>query len=397
MSYTLTAQDIAALATASPGRVIVRDPAARALAQQTKEAHKRQALADAERAAERFTDYTDSQHARIVALRDVHWPRARAIRAEMSACRERIRRHNDVHDDYRLSVSAYHDVIIRECRLSALLARAYAASAEIGRFPISRADMRTDKPTRFIGSAAARHFTFAGGRDWASLELDAADIVQGAFVRAIDAGDTVHGVPTFGSMFRHVQSERAHQTRIRNAEYAARKRAALGDVTGATEEWPEPGDKHAMRLLASASAPNGKRYATLTEHRESLADIHRDAERATMDDYVTRGAREDALASATGRAFHEIVADLLMRGATVDALAESQGIKPETLAMRVRESASASLMPMATGIDHAMRSADMLRAAEREHAVDVAQAAHAERMRIMYVNAQADAYANRML
>lgn len=387
---TLTLDTIAALQVARGGANRIIDPAARELAKATLESDKRAALEAARMAAERFIDYTASQNARIEALRTIHWPRARAIRDSLSACDEQVRRHKDTHDEFTLSVREYEDVIIRGIRLATLLHRAYLASAAIGRFPISRADMRTDKRTRFIGSAAARHFTFAGGRDWGSAEFDPSDIVQGAFIRALENGDSVAGVPTFGSMFRWIQVERAHLTRIANAEFSARKRAALGYVENAVDDWPEMTDKHAVRLLGT------RNYASLSQHRESLAIAHRDAEMAQLDDAVTFSARKDALASnadAAEREFHVIVSRVLIDGGTIAEIASALNVRETTIIADVHKSREASLWRMDTGIDHSERSIDLHNAAERERAEDIANERHSERLREIEIIRHTVAYA----
>lgn len=388
---TLTIDTIAMLAAAAPSRTRVQNADARALAMRTKDADKQAALEAVRARAERFVDYTDSQHARIEALRKIHWPRARAIRDALSSVDDVLSRHFDKRDEsVELFDAEVYDLTRKAFRLEHLLSRAYAASAAIGRFPVSRADMRTDKRTRFLGSAAARHFTFNGGRDWGSAEFDPSDIVQGAFLRAIDNGDTVDGVPTFGSLFRHIQSERAYLTRMANAEFSARKSAALGHVSHAKDEWPDVHDKHAVRLLGT------RNYASLEQHRESLAVAHRDAEMAMMDDAVTSSARMDALesnADAAEREFHVIVARVLMSGSTLAEIASALGLKPETVAADVQKSRAASLWRMDTGIDHSERSVDMHNAAERERAEDEAGERHAERLREIEVIRATVAYA----
>lgn len=386
---SLTVTDIAALASAIKSPARLKDADARALTVRTKDARKRAALEDAQRSAEAFFDYTPAQLLRITALREVHWPRARAVRDALSQCDATLRKHNDTHDDFRLSAYEYDGMVIRGIRLATLLARCYAASAAFGRFPISRADMRTDKRTRFIGSAAARHFTFSGGRDVGSAEFDPADIVQGAFIRALENGDSVQGVPTFGSMFRWIQAERAHLTRVSNAEYAARRNAALGHTTKAVDEWPEMTDKHGVRLLGT------RRFPTLAQHRLSLALAHRDSELAQLDDAVAHSARVEALDGAKDEEFHVILTRILMGGATLAEVSDALGLTVETIKRNALESADKSLRIIATGIDHSERSIDMHNAAEREREIDEAEAKHAARLRGIRVAAETVAYAQR--
>lgn len=384
---SLALTDVAALVASYTGQARVKDPAARALAKLTKDNAKRDALLTAQRRAESFVGYTASQLERIASLRAVHWPRARAIRDAASATRELIRKHGDVHDDYAMDTATYHDAIVRECRLTALVSRAYAASAAMGRFPICRADMRTDKRTAFLGSAAARHFTFKGGRDIGTLLTDPADIVQGAFIRALENGDTVNGVPTYGSMFRHIQAERAHLTRVANLEYVSARDSALGHVSRVVETWPEMTDKHVMRLVGT------RNHGTLEDHRLAIALAHRDAELAMIDDTVTNDARTSALVSGKAEEFHVVVARVLMGGATLTEIADAMGLRVQTVKDKTVASASASLRITESGIDHSQRSADMAREAERERAIDAAEAEHAATLRARRIAAETVHYA----
>lgn len=434
MSLTLNASDIARIGASIPARTRITDPAARELAKATISQAKAQALESARVSAMRYLDYTESQHKRINALRDVHWPRVRAVRDSIGHARALLARHDDKHDDYSLvtvpacgqredmavcaacghecacvandrsgdtrcprhsyaaetGAFTYEATLYRLYRLEHLLARAYAASAAIGRFPVSLADMRTDRGTDLIKSAWKRHFTFAGGRDWGSAEFSPADIVQGAFLRALENGDAVDGVPAYGSMFRHIQAERARLTNLANAEYSARKRSALGWTSAASErdrlaEFPET--THTLRLLDT------RNYATTADHRKALAIAHRDAELATMDDYVTRDARESEVSIANAEEFHVVLAEYLLKGHTLADIASALGLTVDTVASRAIKSREDSLRRMSTGIDHSERSVDLHNAAEREREIDEAQARHAEILRERYVSAQTAHYA----
>lgn len=394
---SLTAKSVARLGASFNGRARIADPIARELAKETKEKAKADALAAARERAERFIDYSDNENARIALLHKVYWPRARTIRNAMSECNVIIKRHNDKNDDYSLTDTEYDSLIIRECRLSQLLALAYSSAARIGSFPVSRHDMRTDKGTIFLGSARKRHFTFSGGRDMASSELEAADIVQGAFIRAIENGDTVHGVPTYGSMFRHVQSERAERTRLLGHEWAARRRAALGDIDKG-DPWPSATDKHAMRLIG-AIAPNGKRHADIHEHRLSIADMHRDVELGNTDSHVTESARAAVLENVNffglSNEFHVIVAEEIRDGNSIADMADALGITAALFTKRAAESAHKSMRAMSSGIDHSVSSLAMTRESEREYEIDMAQARHAATLRRRELNARIADYANK--
>lgn len=388
MAIALT--DLAELTVSygAPAIARVKDPALRALAVATRDADKARALALSEDTRRAARDYTPEQTAAIKSLTGVYWPRSRAVRNTLSQVREVIRRHFDRHDDeIHLFEAEVYDLLYREDRLIRLAALIGRASARVGRFPISLndQDMRT---TRFTRSASWRHFGFKGGRDAATSDVEPAEIVQGAFVRAIENGDAINGVPTYGALFGHVQAERSALTRRANLARAAFMQAALGHVSTAVESWPEMTDKHSMRLLGT------RNYATLDDHRLSLAIAHRDAELETIDDTVTHDARTEELARvADAREFHLVIARVLMGGATLAEIADAMNLNVETIKAKAVASRADSLRVIDTGIDHSERSADMHRAAERERDVMTAQTAHAEALRARRVAAETVHYA----
>lgn len=366
----------------------VKDPAIRALAIATRDADKARALTLSEDSKRAARDYTPEQTAAIESLTGVYWPRARAVRNALSVVRATIKAHFDRHDaEGTLSQALLWDAMVREERLLILSALIGRASARIGRFPLSRNDMDM-RTTRFTRSASWRHFGFKGGRDAATSDVEPAEIVQGAFVRAIESGDAINGVPTYGALFGHVQAERSALTRRANLARAAFMQAALGHVTTAVESWPEMTDKHSMRLLGT------RNYATLDDHRLSLAIAHRDAELETIDDAVTHDARTAELDRVSdAREFHLVIARVLENGATLDEIADAMGLRVETIKSRAIESRDASLRVIDTGIDHSERSVDMHRAAEREREVMLAQTRHAEALRARRVAAETMHYA----
>lgn len=383
---SLTNEALAGLVASFGSAALARqtNPDVRSLARITMDAIKSERLADMERAANAFLTYSDSQEMRISELKGIHWPRARAISGAISAARAMIVRHNSTSDDFVMDANEFDATCIRECRLVTLLARVNARSASVGAFPISRADMNV-LTSRFIRNAANRHFTFNGGRDVGSREFEPADILQGAFIRALDNGDTVNGVPTYGAIFRHIQAERAHLTRMANIEYHAMIAAASGNATIHAEEWPEVGDKHSMRLIGT------RNYPTLTQHRASLADMHRDAELATIDDTVTHDARSVAILAADARSFSRQLASVLMGGATLDDIADAMGLTVRTISERAIAERDAA---MSSGVDHSQSSLALTRETEREHEIDLAQARHAEMLQQRAAAIAADNYAN---
>lgn len=378
---TIALEDIASLALAVGKRTQISDPAARALITTTRDMRKRAAVEDAQRSAESVLDYTPEQLAAIKTLQTVYWPRARAVRDAMRTADATSRIAFRDHD-----ADAVYTSVLRAHRLSVLSALIGRASARVGAFPLSHNDMSLTR-SRFVRTAFKRHFTFNGGRDVGSRDMSAQDILQGAFIRAIESGDTVNGVPTFGTMFRHVQAERAHLTRIANAEYAGMRNAAFGN-TSREEAWPEMTDKHSMRLLGT------RKYASVSQHRESLAIAHVDAERASIDDTIAAQARQDALASYDDTTeFHAILARVLISGATLEDVSAQLGLTVQTIKDQAIASKLASVRIIDSGIDHSQRSADLIRMDEREHEIDTAQAEHAERLRGVHVAAEAVHYA----
>lgn len=383
---SLTTESLAGLVASFGSAALARqtNPDVRSLARVTMDAVRAERLADAERASNAFLTYDDSQERRIAILREVLWPRARVIRNALSETRSLITRHNNTHDDYVMDAYAFDAACIRECRLVTLLALVNARSASVGAFPLSRADMNA-ATSRFIRNAAYRHFTFNGGRDVGSREFEPADILQGAFIRALDNGDTVNGVPTFGALYRHVQAERAHLTRMANVEYHAMIAAANGNATIHAEVWPEIGDKHSMRLIGT------RNYPSLDQHRASLADMHRDAELATIDETVTHDAREVAILAGDVRSFSRQLAAVLMNGATLEDVATAMGLTVRTITERAMTERDAA---MSSGIDHSQSSLALTRETEREYEIDLAQARHAETLRKRAEAIAADNYAN---
>lgn len=382
---TISIEELAGLAIAY-GRGAtqrVTNPNVRAAVNATRDAAKREAIARAEELAERIVNYTPAQELARDILHSVYWPRARAVRNEMSKCSSFLREYARTKRADRPHVSEYEDATIRYFRLSALYARVNAGSARVGAFPISRRDMHAET-SRFTRMAASRHFTFVGGRDRATVQVDAADILQGGFIRAIENGDTVNGVPTYGALFRHVQAERAHLTRVELANRAAFARVQFGHAPEESQQWPSATDKHAMRLIGT------RNHATIDQHRASLADLHREEQRAMLDDAETHSARSIAV-HALGETFASKIAPLVMRGVTVQEIADAMRLAPETVFARIQD----ENVGVSSGVDHSARSSAMEREAEIEAEIDAAQAEHAARLRRAELDRRIDVYANR--
>lgn len=384
---TIALTDLATLAATVGKRTKIADPALRDLAKRTTDARKLTAQAEREASAFTYFEYTPEQIESIRLLKDVHWPRMRALRNAISSADSSSREAHQRHDAH-----AVYDAVLRAHRLSVLAALIGRVSARIGAFGVARKDQSALR-SALLRNAAYRHFTFNGGRDVGSREFEPADILQGAFIRAIDAGDVDdNGVPTWGSMFRHIQAERAHLTRVANAEYHGMIDAALGNVSNAVEEWPDMGDKHSMRRL-DTYAGNGRMYPTLDQHRESIALAHVDAERAIIDDTVTASARSEALDGASESEFHVVLARVLIAGGTLEEVSTQLGLTVQTLKDAAIKSRMESLRNTDSRIDHSERTSRMLNMAEREREIDEAQARHAATLRERRIAAETVHYA----
>ena len=371
---TIALTDLAALAASVDKRTRIADPALRELAKRTVDARKVTAQRESDESSFAFFDYTPSQRESIAMLKAVHWPRMRALRNAIASADTSSREAHQRHD-----ADALYDAVLRAHRLSVLAALIGRVSARVGAFGVSRKDQSALR-SALLRNAAYRHFTFNGGRDIGSREFEPSDILQGAFIRAIDAGDVdANGTPTWGTMFGHIQAERAHLTRVANAEYHGMINAALGNVSHAIEEWPDMTDKHAVRRL-DTYAGNGCMYPTLDQHRESIALAHQDAERAMIDDTVSTDARRDALDGAKEE-FHVVLARVLIAGGTLEEVSTHLGLTVQTLKDAAIKSRMESLRNIDSRIDHSERTSHMLNMAEREQEVDAAQARHAATLR----------------
>jgi hypothetical protein len=276
--------------------------------------------------------------------------------------------------------TALYAAVLRAHRLSVLASILDAQSQRVGAFPLSRRDLNA-LTSRFIVKAAWRRFMVKGGRDVGSREFDNADVLQGAFVRALDAGDSVNGVPTFGPMFRHVQAERAHLTRITGAEWRGIMDALHG-AKSTERAYADSDDTHAMRRLGSivpaphAESPaTGRKYGTRDTHAQAMAIAESETLARIADETVTYEARSLAVLAGKPESFGRVFAEVLMSGATLADVCAAIGLTESTVKARAlteRDSA------MASGLDH---TADDSRAAQRERDVMIAQARHAEKSR----------------
>jgi hypothetical protein len=337
------------------------------------------AAADASAAREHYAPAEDCMQPRKtrcktcrVCVLTMHvWPRTGRIRAAERAADAAARKAASAKD-----ANAVYDMSYRAHRLSVLAARSDAAAARIGRFSLSRADMHADT-SRFIRSAAYKRYMFKGGRDVGSREFSMEDVFQGALVRAIESGDAMFGVPFFGSMFRHVQAERAHLTRISGAEWRGIQDALHG--ARATERaYPATDDVHAIRRLGASvpshhadSLATGRKYGTRDDHAAAMGDAAADAARTLADENAVHDARSLAILAAPADAFGRIVAEVMFGGATLADIAAAMGLQETT----VRARAIATGVP--SYVDHTTEDAP---AADETRDALTTQTVHAARL-----------------
>lgn len=390
MSLAIT--DIAALSaslTLAGHRPRVSNPDARALAERTVKNTRAAVLADAERAAETRRGYGSCsvfshgekalcdrcETGRQNVLRRVVWPRSSAVRAAVHAADAAAREAHMKHD-----ADALYAAVLRAHRLSVLSVALDRRARSVGAFGVSFTDMHVGT-SRFLVKAAWRRFMFAGGRDRVSSAFTDEDVLQGAFLRAIDAGDTVNGVPMWGALFRHVQAERAHLTRTAGAEWRGIQDALHG-ARPTERAYADADDKHVLRRLGTRDA-FGRPFGTVETHRAALAIAHREAERENIGATVTHEARSVAILAGDEASFPRILADVLMRGATLADVADALGLTIQT----VKDKALTERVAyMASGVDHSEDVPEYV--AERERAVLHAQSAHADALRARYALAQ---------
>lgn len=309
---------------------------------------------------------TRCEHGRMHLLLTHYWPRARRVVNAMRAADAESRIAYRDHD--KDAVYAY---VLRAHRLSVLAERMRDIAYRVGSFPVSAHD-RDVTTSRFIVSAKWRRFMFAGGRDRVSSTFTEEDILQGAFERALIAGDTASGVPMFGVMFGYVQAERAHLTRTAGAEWRGIRDALIG-ARAAERAYPESDDKHTMRLLG-LTHPSGKPYGDRNTHAAAMADEYAAVERERINDRVSREAREFALLAADKASFATQLATVLMGGTTLAEVADALGLTVSTIRDRVLSERDAVLR---SGIDHTTDDDN----AERDVREFRAMTAHAARAR----------------
>lgn len=367
----ISVERIASLASAFGSQAVARvsDPRAKALALAETERKRAERLTRATERAEEWRTYSATDAARIKTLKVHYWPRARAIKNALSVAKAERR---------KATGADRQSALYREYRLYSLLARADSASARAGMIAISREDMHA-MTSRFVRSAAWRRFTWTGGRDFGSRLVEPADIFQGALARAMDAGDTVSGIPAYGALYRHLRAEAAQVTRYANLEYRAVKSVLTGQTTAESEVWPELADTHSLRKLDTGN------YATTEQHRESLAILSRESELASIDAVTARDARAFAILAGDPESFTRQLAQVLIDGATLAQVSDAIGITEQT----IRDRIATERADMRSGIDHTESTLSALAESERELSVAKAQERHAATLRARYAAALA--------
>ena len=356
----LTIEDAKRLAVSFGGYAVgqIKDTDARNEARDTLarlRGEKKQSLADAR--ANYWLSERDNAAREL--LKTVYWPLVRRARTALSHANARVTvldramasRFAHVpfdSEDFELNATSeiasyaigadaptiahlYLDRLFDVQRLTVAVNNCVTAAERVGRVPLSPAWLKSDH-SPLIGTAANRRFLFRGGRDVITDSQDHADILQDAFLHAIEEGDcNADKVPFTGSIYRHIQYARAHATRVAGAEWRGIRDALIG-VKGVERAYPDYDDKHVMRRLGT------KNHGTIDTHRAALKDERDDLERRTVNVYVAAEARKDSLAvaeRASQMPFAGIVADLLLRGATIAQISELMGITEGTILKKV--------------------------------------------------------------
>lgn len=222
-----------------------------------------------------------------------------------------------------------------------------------GEFPISRFDMEVNSNSRFYRNVVKHWHNYAGGKHVAIHGVTPDDVLQDAFVAAIENGDTVEAlesrrmdwdgivemraysvnIPTFGNMYMHTRQA------TESAVYTYRRgHAHSEDFTTWTwsdwQAWAESPERRdiALRVRYSTDAEwqayhAAKRAEAKRAKAEALIAADRDAALATMEESRAMLAR----LILTGMPVHRI-AKLI--GRTVESIADGMEATRDTVAAR---------------------------------------------------------------
>jgi DNA-directed RNA polymerase specialized sigma24 family protein len=346
----------AATATAKLNRAARRKDAAR----------KAYALKVKARVSRYMVGYTLDDMVRIDALFNV-WQNAPKRKTVVAAFRAR---NHDVSTCEGCDACVEH---ITRPALIALLAAYKSArddASAIGSFSVVNADMlmirperdsegRVVKGNRFYGTAIKRWTTrYQGQTTIAGTSVE--DALQDAYVSAIESGDTLNGIPTFGPLWRHVA------TAVTTAVWSHARYGA-----GHTSESFVPWD---WTIEEPLTIEDWAAYGAFRETERANEEIHA----------AIRSERDARLAML--EASRNALASLILQGMTVRKIASILGRTVEGIESDV----NGSQAPAQVWHGGALTPTAIETLAERNRAV----AKHAETLRAIRVNVEADNYAN---
>lgn len=197
--------------------------------------------------------------------------------------------------------------------------RAYSAArrelAIMGAFPISRFDASPTVDSRFYRNVVKHWHNYAEGRHVAIHGVTPDDVFQDAMVAAIESGDTLDGVPTFGNMYMHTR--RATESAV----YTYRRGHSHGEPFTAWEwaDWEAWGIAQNVDAFAYSTMPEWLAY-----------DAARSAHDAT-NAFREALAESRAIRSATLSESRRALASLVMSGMTVTRIAALLGRTVEAI------------------------------------------------------------------
>jgi DNA-directed RNA polymerase specialized sigma24 family protein len=208
--------------------------------------------------------------------------------------------------------------------------RAYRDSARalrvVGDFALSRTDLSQDG--RFYRSIQTHWHNYAGGRHNAIHGVTPDDILQDALLSAIESGDTIDGVPTFGPMYVHTR--RATESAVYTYRRGHNNPLPFTVWTWADwEDWAhQNGADRAVRVFstmpewqaydaakAAHNAAQARQDAIAAEREADMATL--DATRSALAALIGQGYTLRRIANMLGRTPEAIVSDM-ERTATAD-------------------------------------------------------------------------------
>lgn len=285
-------------------------------------------------------------------------------------------------------VDAYREYVLTDWRQTV---REYvewrdSVAAIGGRIPVSLADMRADRGSRFY-NYATRKWNVAGYAEFL-FGADVSDAFQNGMVSAIASGDWINPrgdgrvtgckVPTYGALWRHIAlAVRRAVWQNTRFTYDAPER----EFDWA--EWERTANDSVPSVALRADSANRQTIAEWAEYQEWRAV--RDAVSAT----VARIAEERAERIRMLESGRQAIAQLLIGGMSIGRIARALGRTVEGLE---RDLSAPDAFPLAmrflpTRPETLSETADRLEAIARMNG-------HAANLRTKYADAVADNYAN---